>query len=459
MLWALNPQKVESVIWVTERKDVLSGAFALLSFYLFMRNAEKKTLPVFSSVFAVLALLTKPSTVPLPGVMIVFLICAWGRKHSVKEYLKLLLLPLVSCGIILVVSYIITAKNFPGGLERNYLIPFHNIFWYPLTALVPQIHPIYPPLLGKICTYWKVFVCGGLLAFSFVFWGWKVGLGWKKILGWFLITGGLMVPVLGMLNYTNFDYCDRYNYLVSIAVCGFLVLLCERTARLRPETYDVMRIVLLLLCGICFVMSFLYLPDWKGTDKLFARALDDTEPSNVKLYSVGAHSAIVTGNTGMLGEIIKRTFRDHKKYPGEQGKALYRFANYFALHCAVLENDYDSALPYYRRIRDFRKKEVSRFVKDFEALYLGYLFRNMALTAAACGMREESLHYLNKYFVFCETYGQKTIGYYTAMALKAQLTNDKKLLRITLEKIVELDPGLTRYAQDLEKLKKEENKQ
>ena len=98
-------------------------------------------------------------------------------------------------------------------------------------------------------------------------------------------------------------------------------------------------------------------------------------------------------------------------------------------------------------------------MKDFEALYLGYLFRNMALTAAACGMREESLHYLNKYFVFCETYGQKTIGYYTAMALKAQLTNDKKLLRITLEKIVELDPGLTRYAQDLEKLKKEENKQ
>ena len=83
----------------------------------------------------------------------------------------------------------------------------------------------------------------------------------------------------------------------------------------------------------------------------------------------------------------------------------------------------------------------------------------MALTAAAHGMREEALDYLNKYFVFCEVYGQRMIGYYTAMALKAQLTDDKKLLRTALEKIVELDPGLTRYARDLERLKKEENKQ
>ncbi|MBO5760172.1 MAG: hypothetical protein J6S53_01365 [Lentisphaeria bacterium] len=458
LLWALNPQKVESVIWITERKDVLSGAFAVLSFYLFMRNTEKKTLPVFSTVFAVLALLTKPSTVPLPGVMTVFLICAWGKRHTMKEYLKLLLLPLVSCGIILVVSYVITARNFPGGVERNLLIPVHNLFWYPLTSLFPQTHPIYPPLLQKWYYYWKVFLCGGLMMGIFAFWGWKVGLNWKKIAGWFLIIGGLMVPVLGMLNYTNFDYCDRYNYLVSMAVCGFFMLLCERSLRIKLQMNDMMRVGLLLICGIFFIQSYCYLPYWKNTAELFSIALNDPVPSNVKLYSTGAHSAVVSGDTRMLGEISKRAFRDWEKYQGEQGKAIYRFANFLALHCLVMENDYTSALPYYREIKKLLNRKLPLFILKFEHPYYIYLYRNMALTAAANAMREDALFFLDEFFMICDKYNKRFMGYYTAMALKAQLTNDKKLLREALENIVRLDPGLTRYASDLERLKKEEQK-
>ena len=94
-----------------------------------------------------------------------------------------------------------------------------------------------------------------------------------------------------------------------------------------------------------------------------------------------------------------------------------------------------------------------------EGGYRIYLYRNMALTAAYHGMRKEALEYLDKYFLESDRLALKNIGYYTAMALKAQLTEDKKLLREALENIVRIDPGLTRYAQDLEKLKKEENKQ
>ncbi|MBP5181999.1 MAG: glycosyltransferase family 39 protein [Lentisphaeria bacterium] len=457
LLWALNPQKVESVIWVTERKDVLSGAFALLSFLFFMRSAEKKSVPVLSTVLASLALLAKPSTVPLPGVMIVFLFCAWGKKHPLKEYLKILLLPLLSCGIILAVSYFITAKNFPGGLEKNPLVPLHNLFWYPLTALFPQTHPIWPPILQNWSFYWKTFAGGRLSMILLALWGRKTGLGWKKLSGWFLIIGGLMVPVLGMLNYTNFDYCDRYNYLVSIAVTGLLALLCERTLRRQPELARVVKTALLLFCGIFFVQSRLYLPCWENSQKLFALALEDKTPSNVKLYSVGAHSAIVSGDTPMLAEIAKRAFRDWKYYSPLQGKALYRFANYLALHLCVLENDFHAALPFYREVEKFRSGKTTDFEARYENAYLGYLFRNMALTAAYHGMRERALFYLDEYFRFCET-GQlerREIGYYTAMALKAQLKGDKKLLMEALENIVRIDPGLTRYKEDLRRLKGE----
>lgn len=456
MLWALNPQKVESVIWVTERKDVLSGAFAFLSFYLFMRNVEKKSVPAASSILAVLALLTKPSTVPLPGVMMVFLLCTQWKKYTWKEYMRLLLLPLLSCGVILVISYIITAKNFPGGLERNYLIPFHNIFWYPLTALCPQVHPIYPPLLQKWYFYWKVFVFGGLAGAVFAFWGWKIKLNWQTLAGWFLITGGLMVPVLGMLNYTNFDYCDRYNYLVSAAVCGFLVFLCENSLQyIPPRFYDFMRLALMLFCGLFFLLSYFYLPDWESTEKLFARALDDKVPSNVKLYSVGAHSAITAGNIPMLSAIASRAFRDYKYYSPLQGKALHTYAFYFALHCHVLENNYKEALPYFLKLEEVHKEKRSDFELRFEKNYLPYFYRNMAMTAAYFNMNEKTLLYLEKYLKFNEERNLRGIGYYTALALKAQVIDDKNLLVEALENIVKIDPDMEKYKLELEKLKKE----
>ena len=459
MLWALNPQKVESVIWITERKDVLSGAFAILSFYLFMRNAEKKTLPVFSTLFAVLALLTKPSTVPLPGVMSVFLFCAWGKRHSWKEYCKLLLLPLAACGIVLVISYVVTIKEFHGGLERNFLIPFHNLFWYPLTGLFPQTHPIYPPIMQKWYYYWKVFLGGSLMALVFIFWGRAVGVPWKKTGGWVLVTGGLMVPVLGMLDYTNFDYCDRYNYLVSIAVCGFFMLLLEKTLRKYPEKRDFIRIGLSVYCGIFFVMSYLYLPCWEDSGKLFAKALEDKVPSNVKLYTVGAHSAIVSGDTLLLRNITGKLLRDWNKYPAKYREPLREFCIYFMLHCCVLENDYHSALPFYHQAEKILRGKKKYSGVKFEKGYMMYLFRNMALTAAYHSMRSSALFYLEKYLAECERLALKNIGYYTSMALKAQLTNDKKLLRMALENIVRLDPGLTRYATDLEQLKKEEKEE
>ena len=215
LLWAANPQKVESVIWITERKDVLCGAFAFASLWFFLRSVSRRRVPWIAGILAVLAIFAKPAAISLPGVMIVGLICLRGKRLSVREYWRILRLPvLLSLGAV-VWSSLVTAKTNPGVMETNLLIPLHNMFWYPLTALIPyETNPIYPEIRG-----WSELAlpaAGGIALLGiYVLAARKLGMPWRRIVCLLLIVGGFSVPVLGMLQYTTFHYCDRYNYLVS----------------------------------------------------------------------------------------------------------------------------------------------------------------------------------------------------------------------------------------------------
>lgn len=181
LLWAANPQKVESVIWITERKDVLCGAFAFASLWFFLRSVSRRRVPWIAGILAVLAIFAKPAAISLPGVMIVGLICLRGKRLSVREYWRILRLPvLLSLGAV-VWSSLVTAKTNPGVMETNLLIPLHNMFWYPLTALIPyETNPIYPEVRG-----WSELAlpaAGGIALLGiYVLAARKLGMPWRRI--------------------------------------------------------------------------------------------------------------------------------------------------------------------------------------------------------------------------------------------------------------------------------------
>jgi hypothetical protein len=87
-LWALHPVQVESVAWISELKNTQSGIFFLLSILFWVRwlDADPKTthgrttfaLALFA---ALLALLSKPSTVMLP---VVLALCTWWRRGALR---------------------------------------------------------------------------------------------------------------------------------------------------------------------------------------------------------------------------------------------------------------------------------------------------------------------------------------------------------------------------------------
>ena len=66
LLWAIHPQKVESIVWITERKDVLCGAFFFASIWFFLRSLRREKIPFAAAAAGLLALASKPAAAPLP---------------------------------------------------------------------------------------------------------------------------------------------------------------------------------------------------------------------------------------------------------------------------------------------------------------------------------------------------------------------------------------------------------
>ena len=85
LLWAINPQRVPSVVWIAERKDVLVVFFALASFYTFMRACKKQKFSFASPLLLVLSLGAKPAAIALPAVMLIYTLC-YHQKWKASKF-------------------------------------------------------------------------------------------------------------------------------------------------------------------------------------------------------------------------------------------------------------------------------------------------------------------------------------------------------------------------------------
>jgi len=152
LLFGIHPMRVESVAWITERKDVLFGAFYLAAFYLYLKQkikySSKRNLFIF--VLFILALLSKIQAVTLP---LTFLVVdyfldksfSWKTIKSKIPYFAISLL----FGIIGII--ILNAEGSLDSAGVTYPIwvrPFigsYSLLIYFVKALVPfRLSPVYP---------------------------------------------------------------------------------------------------------------------------------------------------------------------------------------------------------------------------------------------------------------------------------------------------------------------------
>jgi protein O-mannosyl-transferase len=291
-LFALHPLHVESVAWVSERKDVLSTFLGLLAMAAYVGYARRGGLLRYLLVFLLFALglLAKPMLVTLPFVFL--LLDYWPLERLPVEskggagfpwrttgWLMVEKLPLVLLSAASsVVTYlaqqsglaVIPFERLPLGLRiQNALVSYvaylGNMFW-PLDLAI-----LYP--YHKELGFGVVLTAAGVLAAcsAAVAWGAWRGRRWAAVgWAWYL---GMLVPVIGLIQVGGQSRADRYT---DLPLVGLFVVLVWGAAELAARWRLSARITALAAAAVlaaCAGLTIRQVGYWADTETLFRRSL------------------------------------------------------------------------------------------------------------------------------------------------------------------------------------------
>lgn len=243
LIFALHPVNVESVAWITERKNVLSGLFYLSAIFCFIRYEDRKTLRMYlmALVFFVGALLSKTVTSTLPAAL---LIIHWFRGGEINRRYLVRLTPFLAAGVAAGLVTVWWEANIVGASGKEWaLSPVHRMLlpgrvalFYIYKLLIPvNLTFIYPrwTLDPADATQWLYPI--SLLAVLAAAWYLRKFLGKGVFAGisFFIVA---LLPALGFFNVYPFQYsfvADHFQYLASIGVIaafsGFLAYAIGKT--------------------------------------------------------------------------------------------------------------------------------------------------------------------------------------------------------------------------------------
>ncbi len=298
--FALHPLHVESVAWVAERKDVLSGLLWMLTMLAYVRYARRPAAPgYFLTLLAfALGLMAKPMLVTLPFVLLLLDFWPLGRMGTgsrrvpvpvLVEKIPFLVLAL---GVSLVTLRAQAAGGAMAGLESHPLtVRLTNALaayaGYVAKAFWPSGLAVHYPHPGHDLPALKAALSGAFLA-SVTAAVLTVGrfrphlaAGWL----WFL---GTLVPVIGLVQVGGQAMADRYTYL---PLTGIFIMLAwsipwpppgRRAARAGVAAAAILSV------AAAAVLTRVQTDYWRNTETLFSRAVSVTEGNWLMNNDLGA---------------------------------------------------------------------------------------------------------------------------------------------------------------------------
>jgi tetratricopeptide (TPR) repeat protein len=336
-LFAWHPLHVESVAWISERKDVLSTFFALLTLLAYTRYAKAVTSdrwqvagtnstlsPVtrhpsrfywLALFFFALGLMSKPMLVTLPFVML--LLDYWplrrlpDYKFRIRDLKRLtlekwpfFLLAAVSC----VVTFLVQSQRSGDAVASLELVPLHYRFCNALVSyglyLLKMVWPVglavfYP--LSEHLTWMLMAATASAVVLaiisSFV---WRAGraraylpVGWL----WFL---GTLVPVIGLVQVGGAALADRYTYIPSIGVFIAITFGVRDLANRFQFPKKATATAAVLILATCLILTENQLRYWHDSETLFVHALAVTKNNHVAHVNLG----VALEQKGKLNEAL-----------------------------------------------------------------------------------------------------------------------------------------------------------
>jgi tetratricopeptide (TPR) repeat protein len=306
-LFGVHPLHVESVVWVAERKDVLSGLFFVLTVWCYASyakaSARRATLYYsLTLVCFILGLLSKPMLVTLPFVLLlldIWPLLRWrlfdaGENRAQLIPLKRLLLEKLPFLMLAVVASVITwlAQRQGGAISRlplparieNALVAYVR---YLAKMLWPSNLSVFYPVPAQLPLLAAVAACLLLLGITALLWSIRRArpyalIGWL----WFL---GTLVPVIGLVQVGSQSMADRYTYLPSV---GLFVIVVWGLTELVTICWPAGQRILVVV-GICVLIASATATErqigyWRDNGTLFQHALDVTKRDAVAELHLGS---------------------------------------------------------------------------------------------------------------------------------------------------------------------------
>ncbi|NLB65702.1 MAG: hypothetical protein GX803_04445 [Lentisphaerae bacterium] len=287
-LWAIHPLRVESVAWVTERKDVLSGLLALLSVAAYAwgnRGATSRRCNrlgfSLSLGFFTAGLLVKPSIVPLPLLLLGLDIWPLRRlaetsargRRIIMLFLEKIPYLLLAAGLALMTVHshrTIGALSATPAWRHLLLVPIHYGFYLLKTVVPTELGPLYP-LVQFTWLRWVMSV-GVLLTLTGG--AWRLRKNAPQVLaGWFWFLTAFL-PIIGFFGPVGVhSVADRFTYFPALGLSLLLIPMgTDQDRRARRLLYFVAGGIVLFLSASTSQL----LPNWQSNDRVLARVAQTT---------------------------------------------------------------------------------------------------------------------------------------------------------------------------------------
>lgn len=330
-VFAIHPLRVESVAWISERKDVLSGLFFVLTLAVYLRYVRRPSLRRYAFVLLLFALglSSKSMLVTLPFVLLLLDRWPLGRFDAVQSWRDRVVwkcvaekLPLLALSAAASAVTFVVQKH--GGFQSDampmlmrltnavlaYATYIRQLFW------PGKLAPFYPHTAGEAMG-WQIALAVGLLlgvgALAILFWKKRpyVATGWF----WFL---GMLVPVIGIVQVGSQAWADRYTYLPHIGLLIALVWTVAEIASRLHITRAFLAAGATLALGALAVTAWAQASHWRDSEALWTRALHVTRDNDVAHISRGngfmARGDVDTALSHYQRALEIRSRRWHSRY-------------------------------------------------------------------------------------------------------------------------------------------------
>jgi len=365
LLFAVHPLRVESVVWITERRDVLSGLFYVLTILAYLRASDRvgrgaRWHWVSVALFAC-ALLSKSMAVSLPVVLLILDVyplrrlggpVGWWNASARRVYtekIPFVLLAGVASAVALAAAshYLFTSPSIDWvrPLDRLMISGYGLGFYLWKTVAPVNLSPLYE-LPIKINPFSPTFIWNYILVLIFMVATFALRHRLPGLLAAWLAYVVILLPVIGIIQNGVHIAADRYTYLACLGwaiVAGAGIFYCWRPlvrGRIGLRTFVVINGVAAMVVVGLGGLTWKQTQVWHDSERLWKYVISAGPESSVAQYNLG----LLMSERGELREAIKH-YREALRINPDNMNANFNLGN-----AMVNRGELEEAIKHFRQV-------------------------------------------------------------------------------------------------------------